>query len=127
MPNGEKALIAKGGMSKVGSRLLLRGREALAAIVLILSFVAPAAAMDISIQRLPNGFRAISAKGVIVDGDAERLRIALQSADIDENGQKNINLDSPGGQVNEALAMAAVMDQDKVSTWVLPGVECASA
>jgi hypothetical protein len=53
-------------MSKVGSRLILRVREALAAIVLVLSFVAPAAAMDISIQRLPTGFRAISAKGEIV-------------------------------------------------------------
>jgi hypothetical protein len=84
--------------------------------------------MDFSIQRLSNGFRAISAKGKIVDGDAERLRIALQSADRDENGQKGILLDSPGGLVSEALAMAALMDREKnVSTWVLPDAECASA
>jgi len=45
-------------------------------------FIAPATAMNISIHRL--GFRAIFAQGAIVNGDAERLRIALRSADGDE-------------------------------------------
>jgi hypothetical protein len=98
-----------------------------AAILLIFSFVAPAAAMDIAIRRLPDGFRSIFATGPIVHGDAERLRIALQSADRDKWGNKDIILDSPGGQVGEALAMAAVMDQEKVSTWVMSGGQCASA
>jgi hypothetical protein len=112
-------------MSKVG--LKLRVGETLA-IIFLLSLVAPLSAMEISIQQLPNGFRAISAKGEIVDGDAERLRVALQSADRDENGTKDILLDSPGGLVSEALAMVAVMDREKdVSTWVISGAECASA
>jgi hypothetical protein len=113
-------------MSKV--RFKLCAGEALAAILLVFLCCGSSTAMDISVERLPNGFRAISAKGEIVPGDAERLRIALQSADRDENGQKGILLDSPGGLVSEALAIAGVMDREKdVSTWVISGAVCASA
>jgi hypothetical protein len=114
-------------ISKAEFALLQRALKGLAAILMMLSFAASAAAMDISNWRLPNGFQAVLAKGTIVDGDAKRLRIALQSADRDEYGFKNLVLDSPGGLVGEALAMAALVDQEKLSTWVLPGAECASA
>jgi hypothetical protein len=83
--------------------------------------------MDISIQQLPNGFHAVFAKGDIVKGDAEKLRRALPSADRDEDGNKDIALDSRGGDVREALAIAAIMDQEKVSTYVLAGASCVSA
>lgn len=108
--------------------------HALTAIILVLSIAAPvaalsrsAAAMDFSIQRLPDGFHMVSAKGLIVAGDSERLRTALRSADRDRYGNANIALNSGGGLVAEALAMAALMDQEKVSTYVLAGAECASA
>jgi hypothetical protein len=83
--------------------------------------------MEISIRQLTDGFRFVSANGPIVAGDAEHLRLALQSADIDRWGNKNIALDSPGGRVDVALAMAKIMDQQSVSTIVLPGASCASA
>jgi membrane-bound ClpP family serine protease len=94
-------------MRKNGYKLQSVAREALVLGLVILSFVAPAAAMDISIQRLPNGYHAVFASGLIVAGDAERLRSALQSADRNNFGYKNIALNSGGGLVNEAFAMAA--------------------
>jgi hypothetical protein len=102
----------------------------LSALVLVLVLVvgpAPTSAMDISIQRLPDGFHAVFANGFIVPGDTERLRVALQSADRDRWGNKDVALNSGGGSVTEALAMAELMDQEKVSTYVLAGGECASA
>ena len=102
-------------------------KSMLCGFLLILSLAAPATAMDISIQQLPNGFHAVSAKGIITSGDFERLRRALQFADRDEHGYKDVLLDSVGGLVNEALAMAALMDKEKVTTGVMAGAECASA
>ena len=86
-----------------------------------------AAAMDFSIKALPDGFRMVSAKGAIVSGDTERLRVFLQFADRDRWGTKDIALDSPGGSVDEALSMAALMDRERISTYVLPNALCASA
>ena len=43
-------------------------KDALAAITLLLSFAVSAAAMDISIQELPDGSHMVSAKGLIVAG-----------------------------------------------------------
>ena len=105
-----------------------------AAIILALSLAVPvtalntaALAMDFSILPLPNGVHVVFADGEIVAGDAERLRIALRSADRDSYGKKGIALNSGGGLVGEALAMVALMDQEKVSTIVPPGASCASA
>jgi Clp protease len=83
-------------------------------------------AMDIS-TKSADGLRYVSAKGPIVAGDAERLRVALQSADREHSGNKIIVLNSPGGRVDVAVAMAEIMDHEKVSTIVLPGASCASA
>jgi hypothetical protein len=76
---------------------------------------------------MPDGLRVIVAKGEIVSGDAERLRTALRSADRDPYGNKSFALNSPGGLVDEALAIVAVMDKEKVTTIVPPGAQCASA
>jgi hypothetical protein len=83
--------------------------------------------MDISVKQLPDGFHMVAATGEIIAGDAERLRIALRSADRDRWGNKGVALDSGGGLVNEALAMISIMDEEKVATVVLSGAECASA
>jgi hypothetical protein len=96
-------------------------------IILLFTLVASAAAMDINVRRLPDGFHMVFANGLIIAGDSERLRIALQTADRDRSGNKIIALNSGGGLVSEAFEIVAVMDQEKVSTYVLDGSECASA
>jgi hypothetical protein len=106
------------------------GRAAIALLmcaVVELGVSTPITAMDISIQKLPDGFEAVFAKGDIVPGDTLRLRKALQAADRDGSGNIDVVLNSDGGDVIEALVMAAVMDQVKVSTYVLAGDECVSA
>ena len=89
--------------------------------------IAPAAAMTFSTSTLADGKRSVLAKGQIGEGDAGRLRIALQSADRDSFGHKIVALDSSGGSVMEAFAMVEVMDRERVSTVVPPGARCASA
>ena len=48
----------------------------------------PAGAMDFSIFTLPQGLRVVIAKGEIVAGDAEHLRVVLQSVERDQWGNK---------------------------------------
>jgi hypothetical protein len=86
-----------------------------------------AAAMDFSIKQLSDGDQFVLAKGEIVAGDAERLRVALRSLGRNRYGDKEIALESGGGLVAEAFKMIALMDQEKVSTFVLSGAVCASA
>lgn len=89
--------------------------------------IVPAAAMTFSTSVLADGKRFVLANGQIAEGDAGRLRVALQSADRDSFGNKIVALHSPGGSVMEAFAMVEVMDREKVSTVVPPGATCASA
>jgi hypothetical protein len=86
-----------------------------------------AAAMEFTTKQLSDGNRFVLAKGEIVHGDTERLRVALQTAGRNRYGEKEMALESGGGLVAEALKMVALMDQEKVSTVVLPGAACASA
>lgn len=84
-------------------------------------------AMEFTTPAGADGRRIVVARGPIVEGDAERLRLALQSADRDSFGHKTVALDGTGGVVGEAFALAAVMDGDHVDTLVRPGASCASA
>jgi hypothetical protein len=102
-------------------------RLALSANLIIALSSHSAAAMDFSTKQLSDGDRFVLAKGEIVDGDTERLRIALQSVARNRYGNKEMALESGGGLVAEALKMVALMDNEKVSTIVLPGATCASA
>lgn len=99
-------------------------------VVALLAFIGAgeaASAMEFATSMGADGRRTVVARGPIVEGDAERLRIALQSADRDSFGYKTLVLDSVGGAVGEAFAMAAFMDRDQVATMVRPGASCASA
>jgi hypothetical protein len=87
----------------------------------------PVSAMEFAIAKMPDGLRIVSAKGPIVMGDGERLASALRSADRDSYGNKRVALNSIGGQVGEAFAMVAIMDQEKVTIIVEAKGECASA
>ncbi len=104
----------------------IRAAALLTAIVLAWA-VSPAAAMTFSTSTLADGKRFVLAKGPIGEGDAGRLRVALQSADRNPFGHKIVALDSSGGSVSEAFAMVEIMDSERVSTIVMPGTACASA
>jgi hypothetical protein len=68
---------------------------------------------------------AIKATGAIRTGDAEKLRALVPAATVDEKGLRRINLESPGGEVAEALRVADVIRNNNFMT-VVTG-ECASA
>src|SRR5262245_27599219 len=87
----------------------------------------PSLAMEFEIIRMPDGQRLVMAKGQIAAGDADRLSVALQSADRDRWGNKAIHLWSLGGSVPEAFAMVRVMDRVRANTVVPSDMYCASA
>jgi hypothetical protein len=91
------------------------------------SIFSPAASMTFSTLTLPDGQRIVLAQGSVAVGDADRLLIALGSADRDASGYKILALDSPGGLIIEAFAMVDVMNKERVSTVVLADATCASA
>ncbi len=98
-----------------------------AALALVLSVASPAAAMSFKVATTSKGFHVIVAKGDIARGDARRLARALEKADRDRHGMKQLYLESEGGLVYDALEMAAVMREAGVSTIVRKGTVCASA
>ena len=100
---------------------------AMVAALLFCWAIPSAAAMSFSTRTLPDGTRIVLAEGPVAEGDAHRLRAALQSADRDASGHKVLALDSLGGPIVEAFAMVDVMDEQRVATLVRPGASCASA
>lgn len=84
-------------------------------------------AMEITTLVERDGRRSVLARGAISAGDTERLKVALASADKGPDGLRTIALDSPGGAVDEAFFMAAMMDREKVAVVVRSGAACASA
>lgn len=98
-----------------------------ALLVALAGAATPAAAMTFTTETLSDGTRIVRGDGPVVEGDAERLRAALQSADRDASGHKVLALDSPGGLVVESFAMVEVMDRERAATRVRPGASCASA
>ena len=86
-----------------------------------------AEAMAFALEPGDGGRTVVVARGRIEPGDAERLRQALKRADRDARGHRLLQLDSIGGNVAEAFAMAEVMDAEKVATVVRRGQTCASA
>jgi ATP-dependent protease ClpP protease subunit len=71
--------------------------------------------------------RIVFATGEIVPSDAARLVVFLASADRDPWGNKQLALSSGGGSVTAAFDMVAVMDRERVSTFVPANISCASA
>jgi uncharacterized protein YecT (DUF1311 family) len=68
---------------------------------------------------------AIKATGAIRTGDAEKLRALIPAATVDQKGLRRITLESPGGEVAEALRVAEVIRENNFVTLVTG--ECASA
>jgi hypothetical protein len=86
-----------------------------------------AMAMEFVVRTADDGAPMLIARGPIVAGDAMRFQMALREVGRDRFGDKRVALASDGGLVGEAFAMADQMDEEKVSTFVLPGTACSSA
>ena len=86
----------------------------------------PAQAMNFSLIKSGDQ-RAILASGEIVPGDAGRLARVLGRGTPSYHGTEQILLDSPGGVVVEAIAMAELMRKTGVTTVVPASAMCASA
>jgi hypothetical protein len=69
----------------------------------------------------------ISLTGDIVDGDAEALRLAIQSANDTGKLVSAVRLASPGGLLIEAVKIADIVRYAKVATSVPNNAVCASA
>jgi len=68
---------------------------------------------------------AIKATGPIKAGDAAKLQSIIGEATVDEKGLRRIILESPGGEVVEAVHIAEIIRSNNFVTLV--GGECASA
>ena len=97
------------------------------AVLALLLAAVPVSAMTFKVATTSKGFHVIVAKGDIARGDARRLARALEKADRDRHGMKQLYLESEGGLVYDALEMAAIMREEGVSTIVRKGTVCASA
>ena len=106
----------------------IRHRFAAAVFAALVAFTGLSTrAMDITTATGADGRRIVVAREVIGAGDTERLRLALAKADPGRDGLRLIVLDSPGGAVDEALEMAALLDRERVAVTVGAGATCASA
>lgn len=88
---------------------------------------AGASAMEFVMRGGGDGTQILIARGPIVTGDSVRFQRALRDLGRDRFGTKVVALSSDGGLVGEAFAMADRMDEENVSTVVLPGTTCSSA
>ena len=83
--------------------------------------------MSFAVLQSGDGYPVLLAEGEIISGDAAKLFNALRQTPIDNWGTRTLMLNSPGGDVKEALLMVSVMDQFSVTTVVPNGAKCASS
>ena len=95
----------------------------------VASLAAPA--MEMNIQLIDFGLdRPLSGlllKGPIRKGDAQRLRQLLGTNIVEFASQPFVILDSPGGDVDEALQLAQILREAMANTILVPPSRCASA
>jgi uncharacterized protein YecT (DUF1311 family) len=80
--------------------------------------------MEFTKSVVPAG-TAIKATGPIRAGDAAKLESLVRDVTVDEKGLRRIILESPGGEVGEAVRVAEIIRNNNFVTLV--GGECASA
>ncbi|MGA7453131.1 MAG: lysozyme inhibitor LprI family protein [Rhodoplanes sp.] len=90
----------------------------------LLFWNAPAGGMEFTKDTVRRGI-VIRATGPIEIGDAAKLRRIASEATVDERGLRRIVLESPGGNVAEAIRIATIIQNSNFVTLV--GGECASA
>jgi uncharacterized protein YecT (DUF1311 family) len=117
-----------GNMRQLGvQRLVARGTRTAAAIFscALLCWTATSTGMEFTKVASRNGI-AIKATGPIEIGDADKLLSLVPEATIDDKGLRRIILESPGGDVAEAMRLATVIRNNNFVTLVGRG-DCASA
>jgi uncharacterized protein YecT (DUF1311 family) len=96
--------------------------------LLLLTVPHCALAMEFRTTRDPlENIRVIMGEGPIISGDASRLEGAIKGAERDKYGNYHLYLNSPGGEVEAAFEMVAVMDREDFTAIVSSGARCASA
>ena len=90
----------------------------------LLFWNAPAGGMEFTKNTVRRGI-VIRATGPIEIGDAAKLRRIASEATVDERGLRRIVLESPGGNVAEAIRIGTIIRNSNFVTLV--GGECASA
>lgn len=91
--------------------------------VVALFVLSPCVAADFA-----EGKAGITISGPIQTGDARRLaRFILEMPERKDKLLLLLELNSPGGSVEEALKIAQLVDRGLVQTWVPRGAVCASA
>lgn len=93
-------------------------------LIALTACVSGASAMDFTIETSVGG-KYIAATGEIVSGDFDRMTAVLDEASVDKDGFRKILLESPGGNVGEAMKVAQLIRRMNFITYV-NGL-CASA
>jgi hypothetical protein len=69
----------------------------------------------------------VSLTGEIVEGDADKLKEIIRSANEAVRLVSGMRFDSPGGNLLEGVKLAGIIRSAKISTVVANGAKCASA
>jgi len=88
---------------------------------------APAESASVTAIDFKNGKTRLDLVGDIQPGDKQALTAAIQKANDASRLVATIRLNSPGGNILEAVEIAQVVRQAKIATSVLSGSTCASA
>jgi uncharacterized protein YecT (DUF1311 family) len=101
-----------------------RGWVLVLAFCLVLGCNGTSEGMEIT-KKVVSAGTVIKATGPIMGGDAAKLESLVREATVDEKGLRRIILESPGGEVVEAVRIAEIIRNNNFVTLV--GGECASA
>ena len=84
-------------------------------------------AASITSNATKRGKVIVSLSGEIADGDADKLRTIIKSANDAGHLVSSIRLDSPGGTIGEGVKLAQLVRYGKIASVVVNGTKCASA
>jgi hypothetical protein len=102
-------------------------KQAFAIVLGWAAFAQPAQAADIATSTPKAGKIIVTLTGDIVDGDAEKVRRLIESAQDRGGLVYGIRLDSIGGKLMEAVKIADIVHAVSIATAVDEAAECASA
>jgi hypothetical protein len=99
---------------------------AIAFIAAALTF-SSASAATITAATSKENKTTVSLTGEIVEGDADKLKEIIRSANEAVRLVSGMRFDSPGGNLLEGVKLAGIIRSAKISTVVANGAKCASA
>jgi hypothetical protein len=98
-----------------------------ACVAMFYATISMASAASITSVLSGQGKDVISLEGRIESGDYQRLVSLILDAVGSKRGVEAVRLNSPGGELTEAIGMAAAVKAAKTTTVVVSGATCASA